>query len=47
MKSVEVDAPEALRPVEACVKDAVSRWAFPPSPEAYATELPLVLEHRD
>ena len=47
VKSVEVDAPEALRPVEACVKAAVSRWAFPPSPETYATELPLVLEHRD
>lgn len=47
VKSVEIRAPEGLRPVEACVKEAVSRWAFPPSPEAYSTELPFVLDRRD
>jgi DUF2911 family protein len=47
VKSVDVQAPEGLRPVEACVKSAVARWVFPPSPEAYRTELPLVLDGHD
>jgi hypothetical protein len=47
VKSVDVQAPEALRRVEECVKAAVALWAFPPSPETYATELPLVLDRRD
>lgn len=47
VKSVVVEAPEGLRPVEACVKAAIARWAFPPSPEAYATELPFVFDGRD
>ena len=47
VKGVAVDAPEGLRPVEPCVKSAVARWIFPPSPEAYSTELPLVLERHD
>jgi hypothetical protein len=47
VSQVDVEAPESLRPIEECVKTAVSRWAFPPSPEAYATELPLVLDRRD
>jgi hypothetical protein len=47
VKSVAVQAPEGLRPVEACVKSAVARWIFPPSPEAYSAELPLVLDGHD
>jgi hypothetical protein len=47
VKSVVVQAPDGLRPVEACVKSAVTRWVFPPSPEAYSAELPLVLDGHD
>ena len=47
VRSVVVEAPDGLRPVEACVKAAVSRWVFPPSPEAYSAELPLVLDGHD
>ena len=47
VRSVVVQAPDGLRPVEACVKSAVARWVFPPSPEAYSTELPLVLDGHD
>jgi hypothetical protein len=32
--------------LESCLKDAVSRWAFPPSPVAYETEVPLALSGR-
>jgi hypothetical protein len=47
VKGVVVQAPDGLRPVEACVKAAVSQWVFPPSPEAYSAELPLVLDGHD
>ncbi len=47
VKNVVVQAPDGLRPVEACVKSAVARWVFPPSPEAYSAELPLVLDGHD
>ena len=47
VKGVDVQAPEGLRPVEACVKSAVARWVFPPSPAAYSAELPLVLDGHD
>jgi Protein of unknown function (DUF2911) len=32
--------------LESCLKDAVSRWAFPPSPVAYETQVPLALSGR-
>ena len=32
--------------LESCLKDTVSRWAFPPSPVAYETEVPLALSGR-
>lgn len=47
VKGVVVQAPEGLRPVEACVKSAVALWVFPASPEAYSAELPLVLDGHD
>ena len=47
VRGVVVEAPEGLRPVEACVRAAVSRWVFPPSPAAYTAELPLVLDRHD
>jgi Protein of unknown function (DUF2911) len=47
VKSVVVEAPEGLRPVEPCVKAAISRWVFPASPEPYSAELPLVLDGRN
>ena len=47
VKSVVVDAPPGLGPVETCVRETVSRWVFPPSPEAYSAELPLLLDGHD
>lgn len=47
VKSVDVSGPDGLRAVEACVKSAVATWAFPPAPDAYATEVPLVLDRHD
>ena len=32
--------------LESCLKDSVSRWAFPPSPVAYETQVPLALSGR-
>jgi hypothetical protein len=32
--------------LESCLRDALSRWAFPPSPVAYETQVPLALNGR-
>jgi Protein of unknown function (DUF2911) len=47
VKSVVLDAPEALRTLEPCVRSAVLHLVFPPSPAEYAVEVPLVLRGRD
>jgi hypothetical protein len=47
VKSVALDAPRPLRALEPCIKDAVSRWAFPLSPSEYGTELPIVLQGKE
>jgi predicted Zn finger-like uncharacterized protein len=44
VKSVSLDAPAQFRSMESCVKDVMSRWAFPPSSEEYGTEFPVVLQ---
>ncbi len=43
-KSVLLDAPEALRVIEPCVRSAVSHWVFPASSAEYSAELPLLLQ---
>jgi len=44
VKSVSLDAPLPFRSMESCVRDVMSRWAFPPSSEEYGTEFPVVLQ---
>ena len=44
VKSVSLDAPAQFRSMESCVRDVMSRWAFPPSSEEYGTEFPVVLQ---
>jgi predicted Zn finger-like uncharacterized protein len=44
VKSVSLDAPPQFRSMESCVRDVMSRWAFPPSSEEYGTEFPVVLQ---
>ncbi len=44
VKSVALDAPPQFRSMESCVRDVMSRWAFPPSSEEYGTEFPVVLQ---
>lgn len=44
VKSVSLDAPAPFRSMESCVRDVMSRWAFPPSSEEYGTEFPVVLQ---
>jgi predicted Zn finger-like uncharacterized protein len=44
VKSVNLDAPPQFRSMESCVRDVMSRWAFPPSSEEYGTEFPVVLQ---
>ena len=44
VKSVSLDAPPAFRSMEPCVRDVMSRWAFPPSSEEYGTEFPFLLQ---
>jgi outer membrane biosynthesis protein TonB len=44
VKSVSLDAPLPFRSMEPCVRDVMSRWAFPPSSEEYGTEFPVVLQ---
>jgi TonB family protein len=44
VKSVSLDAPPPFRSMESCVRDVMSRWAFPPSSEEYGTEFPVVLQ---
>jgi predicted Zn finger-like uncharacterized protein len=44
VKSVSLDAPAQFRALEPCIRDVMSRWAFPPSSEEYGTEFPVVLQ---
>ncbi|MES1172356.1 MAG: AgmX/PglI C-terminal domain-containing protein [Bacteroidota bacterium] len=44
VKSVNLDAPSQFRALEPCIRDVMSRWAFPPSSEEYGTEFPVVLQ---
>ncbi|MEP6654709.1 MAG: AgmX/PglI C-terminal domain-containing protein [Myxococcales bacterium] len=44
VKSVNLDAPAQFRALEPCIRDVMSRWAFPPSSEEYGTEFPVVLQ---
>jgi predicted Zn finger-like uncharacterized protein len=44
VKSVAVTAPPEFVTVEACIKTAVRRWAFPVAPHEYRAEFPLILQ---
>jgi outer membrane biosynthesis protein TonB len=43
-KSVNVDGPPAFRALEPCIREVLSRWAFPPSSEEYGTEFSYVFQ---
>jgi predicted Zn finger-like uncharacterized protein len=44
VKAVAVTAPPEFVTVEACIKTAVRRWAFPVAPHEYRVEFPLILQ---
>lgn len=44
--NVSLDPPLPTGALESCLKSAVSRWAFPPSPTDYETQVPLALSGR-
>ena len=44
--NVSVAPPLPTGALESCLKDTVSRWAFPPSPVEYETQVPLALSGR-
>jgi predicted Zn finger-like uncharacterized protein len=43
VQRVNLDATAPFRALEPCIRDVMSRWAFPPSSEEYQTEFPVVL----
>jgi hypothetical protein len=43
-RTVNVDGPPAFRALEPCIKEVLSRWAFPPSSEEYGTEFSYVFQ---
>ena len=43
---VSVAPPLPTGALETCLESAVSRWAFPPSPVEYETQVPLALSGR-
>jgi hypothetical protein len=45
--NVTLDAPEPLRALEPCVKEAVSSWIFPTSAADYGVEFPVILKGRE
>jgi hypothetical protein len=44
VKHVGLNGPQQFRAVEPCIRDVVSRWAFPQSPDEYATEFVTVFQ---
>jgi outer membrane biosynthesis protein TonB len=44
VKSVSLTAPPEFATVEACIKMAVRRWAFPTGPKEYRAEFPLIMQ---
>jgi predicted Zn finger-like uncharacterized protein len=44
VQRVVVNAPASFILVEPCIKSAVKRWVFPPSPEEYGTNFPLIMQ---
>ncbi len=44
--NVSLTPPLATGALESCLKSAVSRWEFPPSPTDYETQVPLALSGR-
>jgi serine/threonine protein kinase len=43
VESIHLDGPLQFRALEPCIRDVMSRWAFPPWSEEYGTEIPVVL----
>jgi TonB family protein len=46
VNNVSVAPPLPTGALESCLESAVSRWAFPPSPVDYETQVPLSLSGR-
>jgi len=44
VKRVVVDGPTQFRAVEPCMREVVSRWAFPQASEEYGTEFVYVFQ---
>jgi len=44
VKSVSLSAPPEFATVEACIKTAVRRWAFPSAPHEYRADFPLIMQ---
>jgi len=44
VQRVVINAPSSFILVEPCIKSAVKRWVFPPSPEEYGTNFPLIMQ---
>jgi hypothetical protein len=44
VRDVAMDGPERFGPIQPCIKQVVSRWAFPASSAEYGAELPIVLQ---
>jgi predicted Zn finger-like uncharacterized protein len=44
VKNVGVDGPAPFRALEPCIKDVLSRWAFPASSEEYGTEFSYLFQ---
>jgi hypothetical protein len=44
VKHVGIDGPAQFKPIEPCIKEAVSRWVFPQASEEYGTEFVYVFQ---
>jgi hypothetical protein len=45
--NIALETPERLRALEPCLKEAISRWAFPESSAEYGVEFPVVLQGKE
>lgn len=44
---VSLTTPDALRVLEPCIKQAITRWSFPRSTSEYGVDFPLLLQSRE
>jgi hypothetical protein len=45
--NIALETPERLRALEPCLKEAISRWAFPEANSEYGVEFPVVLQGKE